>query len=74
MESREFRPVDVLINCDLSAMNFSEIQVLDGSEDDGSGGGEEGEDAAEADREERPKRGKRKAQVSPDEGEKILSI
>jgi hypothetical protein len=38
MESREFRPVDILINFDLSAMNFSEIKVADGGGDFGGVG------------------------------------
>lgn len=67
MESREFRPVDLLINFNLSTMDFSEIQVLDGTENDA---------AEDKEEEEKPKRGKRQraADNSDAADERIFSI
>jgi hypothetical protein len=80
MESREFRGIDLLINFNLSTMDFSEIQVLDGSDDTGDGDvdGDDGDEDGGGDDAFADKRSKKSRKSKPpglsDGGEKIFSI
>lgn len=45
MESREFRPVDLLINFDLGGMNFDEIKIVENSDEFAGAGDKNGKKA-----------------------------